>query len=192
MQTWLQSRGTPLVMQMRVNSGFVPATHWVHSEEEGRSRIVGEMAHFIDLLQSLTGSLITRLHAERISGDNRSAVNDDNVVIALKFADGSVGNLTYSAAGDKGYSREALEIFFDGKTIVSRDFRVSELHGTGKSVAFKTRGQEMGYVEELKHFTNCVAGKETLLVSPEEMFATMETIFAIERSLATANAVSIE
>ena len=50
----------------------------------------------------------------------------------------------------------------------------------------------MGYVEELKHFTNCVAGKETLLVSPEEMFATMKTIFAIEQSLATANAVSLD
>ncbi|HIO82846.1 MAG TPA: hypothetical protein EYG61_02280, partial [Deltaproteobacteria bacterium] len=192
MLTWLQSRQTPHVIQMRVNSGFVPATHWVHSEDEGRSRIVGEMSHFIDLLQSLTGSLVTRIHAERISGDNQSTVNNDNIVIAMKFADGSVGNLTYSASGDKAYSREALEIFFDGKTIASQDFSVSKLHGTGKTVVFKTRGQEMGYVEELKHFTNCVAGKETLVVGPEKIFTTMETIFAIERSLATANVVSLE
>ena len=45
---------------------------------------------------------------------------------------------------------------------------------------------------ELKHFINCISGKETLLVSFEEMFATMKTIFAIEQSLATANAVSLE
>ena len=64
------------------------------------------------------------------------------------------------------------------------------IHGTGKTKVFKTRGQEMGYTEELMHFTNCVAGRERLLVSPEEMFATMETIFAIERSLVTANAVN--
>ena len=198
MQTWLKSRRTPLVVQIRVNSGFVPVTHWVHSEGEGRSRIVGEVSHFIDLLQSLTNSLVTRVHAERVSGDNQSTVNNDNVVIALKFADGSVGSLTYSGTGDKAYSREALEIFFDRKTIVSRDFRVSELHGTGKTVVFKTRGQEMGYTEELQHFVNCVSGKETLstpevtVVSPDEMFATMKTIFAIEKSLATANAVSLE
>ena len=192
MQTWLESRRTPLVVQMRVNCGFVPMTHWVHSEDEGRSRIVGEMTHFIDLLQSLTGSTVKRVHAERISGDNQSAINNDNIVIAMKFADGSIGNLTYSASGDKAYSREELEIFFDGKTIFLQDFHRIELHGTGKTVVFKTRGQEMGYVEELKHFTNCVAGKETLLVSPEEMFATMKTIFSIEQSLATANAVSLE
>jgi len=192
MQTWLQSRRTQLVVQMRVNCGYVPASHWVHSENEGRSRIVGEMSHFIDLLKNLTSSTVTRVHAERISGDNQSTVNNDNVVITLKFADGSIGNLTYSASGDKAYSREALEIFFDGKTISSQDFCKSELHGTGKTIVFKTRGQEIGYVEELKHFISCVAGKETSLLSPEEMFATMKTIFAIEQSLATANAVSLD
>ena len=184
-RTWLQSRATPLVIQMRVNCGFVSASHWVHSEDEGRSRIVGEMSHFIDLLQCLTDSLVTRVYAERISGDNKSSVNNDNVVIVMKFSDGSVGNLTYSASGDKAYSREALEIFFDGKTIFSKDFRISELHGNGKKIVFKTRAQEMGYLEELNHFLSGVAGKETLIVSPEEMFATMETVFAIERSLSS-------
>ena len=66
------------------------------------------------------------------------------------------------------------------------------MHGTGKTKVFKTRGQEMGYAEELKHFVSCVSGKETLLVSPDEMFGTMKTIFAIEKSLATANAISLE
>jgi len=192
MQTWLKSRRAPLVVQMRINCGFIPSSHWVHSDDEGRSRIVGEMSHFIDLLQSLTGSLVARVYAERISGDNQSTINNDNVVIVMKFKDGSVGNLTYSASGDKTYSRESLEVFFDGKTIFSQDFRTSELHGSGKTVVFKTRGQEMGYFEELKHFVSCVSGKETLLVSPEEMFATMKTIFAIEQSLATANTVSLE
>jgi predicted dehydrogenase len=188
---WLSSRRTPLVAQLRVNAGFVPATHWVHSENEGRSRIVGEMSHFIDLLQALTGSLVVRVSAERISGDNHSVINNDNLVVVMKFSDGSVASLSYSAEGDKAYSREALELFFDGKTIVSRDYRVSELHIGGKIEKYKTSGQEMGYKEELKHFANCVAGHETLEVCPDEMFATMETIFAVERSLATASAVNL-
>ena len=143
------------------------------------------MSHFIDLLQCLTNSFVTRVYAERNSGDNKSSVNNDNVVIVMKFLDGSIGNLTYSASGDKSYSREALEIFFDGKTIFSQDFRTTKLHRNGKTIVFKTWGQEMGYTEELKHFSNCVAGKETMIVSPEEMFATMETVFAIESSLSS-------
>ena len=185
MRNWLQTRSTPLVVQMRVNCGFVSSSHWVHSHEEGRSRIVGEMSHFIDLLQCLTDSLVTRVYAERISGDNKSSVNNDNVVIVMKFSDGSIGNLTYSASGNRSYSREALEIFFDGKTIFSEDYRKTELHGTGRPIVFKTWGQDMGYIEELKHFLNIVTGKETMIVSPEKIFATMETIFAIESALST-------
>ena len=123
---WLQQRVDPLVLQMRVNAGYVPPDHWVHSESEGRSRIVGEMSHFIDLMQAVIGSLPVQIHAERVDGNNRSVVNNDNIVALLKFADGSVGSLTYSASGDKGYSREAIEIFFDRKTIRSQDFRKSE------------------------------------------------------------------
>jgi len=189
---WLASRQSPLVMQMRINTGFVAASHWVHSEDEGRSRVVGEMSHFIDLIQSLAGALVSRVSAERISGDNRTTVNNDNIAISFKLTDGSVGTLIYSASGDKAFSREMLEIFFDGKTITSKDFRMSELHQNGKTETFKTRNQEMGYTEELTHFIASVASKESPLVPPKEMFSTMAAIFAIERALATAQMISVE
>lgn len=192
MQKWLAGRQSPCVMQMRVNTGFVPGSHWVHSDDEGRSRIVGEMSHFIDLIQSLAGALVARVSAERVSGDNRTSVNNDNIAISFKLTDGSVGTLIYSASGDKAYSREALEIFFDSKTITSKDFRISELYQNGKTETFKTRSQEMGYVEELKYFISCAGGKAQPVVSTSEMFATMGTIFAIERALATAQVVTTE
>jgi len=191
MQQWLSTRQSPLVLQMRINTGFVPASHWVHSEDEGRSRVVGEMSHFIDLIQGLINAPIARVSAERISGDNNSAVNNDNIAITFKCEDGSVGSMIYSASGDKSYSREMTEIFFDGKTIVSKDFRVSELHRGGRAESFKTSGQEMGYAEELKAFIHCVSGKAQPDVSLPEIFATMDVIFAIEQALATAQTVSV-
>jgi predicted dehydrogenase len=191
MQKWLAGRQGPLVLQMRINTGFIPASHWVHSEDEGRSRVVGEMSHFIDLIQCLAGKSIVRVSAERISGDNRSAVNNDNISISFKLSDGSVGAMIYSASGDKAYSREMTEIFFDGKTIVSKDFRISEFHKGGKTETFKTSGQEMGYTQELKHFVSCVAGNEASAVSLSEAFETMDVIFAIERALATATVITL-
>jgi predicted dehydrogenase/threonine dehydrogenase-like Zn-dependent dehydrogenase len=188
---WLQSRQGPLVLQMRINTGFIPSSHWVHSDDEGRSRIVGEMSHFIDLIQFLVGSPIARVSAERVSGDNRSVVNNDNIAISFKMMDGSVGSLIYSASGDKAYSREALEIFFDGKTIVSRDFRETQLHQNGKVETFKTRAQEMGYVQELQNFVSVASGTSADVEAFGQVVATMEVIFAIERSLATAATVSL-
>ena len=149
------------------------------------------MSHFIDLLQSLTGSLVSRVHAERIGGNNCSAVNNDNIVVSMKFEDGSIASLTYSASGDKAYSREALEVFTEGTTLVCKDFRVSMKYFGGKKESFKTQGQQMGYQEELKHFTNCVLGTETPIVSLEEAIATIHTIFSIERSLSIGKTVSV-
>ena len=163
----------------------------MHSEDEGRSRIVGEASHFIDLIQCLANSPIIRVSAERISGNNLTAVNNDNVAISFKLADGSVGTIIYSASGDKAYSREMLEVFFDGQTIVSRDFRVSELHKNGKQTTFKTSSQEMGYMQELENFIACARGVETLEVTLEEQLATMDVIFGIERALATASVVTL-
>jgi polar amino acid transport system substrate-binding protein len=150
------------------------------------------MSHFIDLIQALAGAIVARVSAERISGDNRSSVNNDNIAVSFKLTDGSVGTLIYSASGDKAYSREALEIFFDGKTISSKDFRISEFHHGGKTETFKTRSQEMGYVEELKHFVDCVAGKASPEVTTSEMFETMKAIFGIERALATARVIALD
>lgn len=191
MQKWLAGRQGPLVLQMRINTGFIPASHWVHSEDEGRSRVVGEMSHFIDFIQCLARASIVRVSAERISGDNRSTVNNDNIAISFKLSDGSVGSMIYSASGDKAYSREMTEIFFDEKTIVSKDFRVSEFHKGGRSESLKTSGQEMGYSQELMHFVNCVKGIESPVVSLNESFETMDVIFAIERALATATVITI-
>ncbi|MBZ1350152.1 bi-domain-containing oxidoreductase [Alcaligenaceae bacterium LF4-65] len=189
MSLWLSSRQAPLVIQMRINSGFVPASHWVHSEEEGRSRVVGEMSHFIDLIQCLVNAPIVRVFAERISSNNFSTVNNDNISINFKLEDGSVGSMIYSASGDKAYSRERTEIFFDGKTIVSNDFRHSELHQGGKAESFKTSGQEMGYEEELQAFLACSLGKVVPELSLQQLFATMDVIFAIEQSLASGQPV---
>ncbi len=191
MQKWLSARQSPMVLQLRVNTGFIPATHWVHSEEQGRSRIVGEMSHFIDFIQCLTNAHITRVSAERVSGDNRSVVNNDNIAVSFKLTDGSVGTMIYSASGDKAYSRESIEMFFDGKTITSSDFRVSALHQNGKVDTFKTRGQEMGYTEELRSFVECARGETQPTIPTADAFSTMATIFAIERALATAHVVSV-
>ena len=191
MQKWLADRQGPLVLQMRINTGFVPVSHWVHSEDEGRSRVVGEMSHFIDFIQCLAKASIVRVSAERISGDNRSVVNNDNIAISFKLNDGSVGSMIYSASGDKAYSREMTEIFFDEKTIISKDFRITEFHKGGRSESFKTSGQEMGYAQELKHFLNCVRGSESPSVSLNDSFETMDVIFSIERALATATVITI-
>jgi hypothetical protein len=82
------------------------------------------------------------------------------------------------------------EIFFDGKTIVSKDFRLSELHRGGRAESFKTSGQDMGYDQELKAFIDCASGTAAAAVTLSDLFSTMGVIFAIEQALATGTTVT--
>src|SRR6185436_3410490 len=44
-------RETPLSILYRVNAGRIPKEHWRQDAQEGGGRIVGEVCHFIDLMQ---------------------------------------------------------------------------------------------------------------------------------------------
>jgi len=187
----VSSRKDPMVIHYRVNAGYVPPDHWVHSEEEGGSRVIGEICHFVDFMQFLTGANPVRVYAERVSGNNRSVVNDDNVVITIKFSDGSVGDITYSASGDRAYSREQVEVFCEGKTIVLKDFKKTEFYIKGKNKAFKTLNQEMGYKEELDYFRKAVTEELQLIITPNDIFCSTQVIFEINKSLETGRAILI-
>lgn len=188
LKTWLSERQNPLVINLRVNAGFVPNDHWVHSDAEGRSRIIGEMTHFLDLVEYLVGERVVQIYASRVSGNDVSSVNNDNVITQLKFVDGSIANLVYTASGYKGYSREHLECFFDGKTAVLEDFRVSTLYAA-KTKKFKTSNQAIGYTEELNAFIAGIRGN-TRVPSFAEALKTMQLALQLEQSLATGRIIS--
>ena len=87
-QRHFDGRTHPLMIQYRVNAGFIPPEHWVHDPREGGGRILGEACHFVDLAQFLAGAPPVRVHAESITGDSRYRT-DDNALLQVKFADGS-------------------------------------------------------------------------------------------------------
>ncbi len=88
-------------MNYRVNAGYIPKEHWTQNEELGGGRIIGEVCHFIDLMQYFTESLPVSVYASCIGAGSEKTINRDNIVITLTFKNGSVGTITYVANGDK-------------------------------------------------------------------------------------------
>lgn len=189
---FLEKRRDPMVIVYRVNAGYVPPEHWVHSEEQGGGRIIGEMCHFVDEMQFITASAPTRIFAERISSTNTTSLNSDNVVVVVKFGDGSVGSIIYSASGDRAYSREELEIFCEGKVVSNKDYRVTEFYALGKSRKFKTLSQQMGYVEELNHFIEVAGGKTKASFQTEDFFMSTAAVLDVDRSLKEGIALEVK
>ena len=189
---YLENRKDPLVISYRINSGFVPGEHWVHDEKEGGSRIIGELCHFIDLIGYLTKSKIMKVYAERISGNNKTSLNSDNIAATLKFADGSIANITYTASGDRGFSRERLELFFDGNTIHIQDFKTTGVFFSGKKKNFRTFGKQIGYKEELQSFFDSISGNTISQMTNEEIFISTLATFKILESLQKGTSITLE
>ncbi|OLE65452.1 MAG: hypothetical protein AUG74_12355, partial [Bacteroidetes bacterium 13_1_20CM_4_60_6] len=149
-QKFFAGRSGPLSINYRINAGRIPREHWIQDQSEGGGRIVGEVCHFIDLMQFLTGSLPVRVYAESVKSDNRQLVAEDSVFITMRFADGSNGSIAYLAEGDKALPKERIEIFGEGKTFIIEDFRHATAYKTGRAEQMKLRQQDKGQAEEVR------------------------------------------
>ncbi|HZI19593.1 MAG TPA: bi-domain-containing oxidoreductase [Pyrinomonadaceae bacterium] len=137
-------RRAPLSILYRVNSGRVPRTHWVQDPATGGGRIIGEVCHFVDLMQFLVGSPVVRVHAESVSARDHEVIEEDSVFITLRFADGSNGSIAYLAEGDRSLRKERVEIFGEGRAFVIEDFRAASLHAGGRERRERLRTQDKG------------------------------------------------
>lgn len=184
-------RRAPLSFVYRVNAGRVPKGHWTQDPREGGGRIVGEVCHFIDLLQYWTEAPPVSVFAETIASGNQEIVNDDSVLITLRFADGSNGCIAYLAEGDKTLPKERVEIFGEGKVFVLDDFRDALFYRNGREEKLKLRKQDKGQAEEAKAVCRMVLEDGPAPIALEELAATTRATFRIKDSLRSGNPVKL-
>jgi len=179
----------PLSIIYRVNAGRIPREHWIHDPVQGGGRIIGEVCHFIDLMQYLTESPPTRIYAESLTSQNAAAVDDDSVMVTLKFADGSIGTIAYLAEGDKALAKERVEVLGAGRSFVIDDFRETRAYAGGKETIKKLGRQDKGQRDEVAAFCRLVREGGEPLISLESLAATTRATFRITESLRTGRAL---
>jgi polar amino acid transport system substrate-binding protein len=172
----------PLVINYRVNAGFLPKDHWTQTEQGG-GRILGEVCHFVDLMQFLTGSEPSSVHAISVAAGNAEVSDHDNVIISLRFQNGSVGQITYVSCGDKLLSKERIEILGGGQSFIIDDFRFAEHYAGGSRRSIKTAGK--GHQEEVAEFLGAIRGGKPSPIPLDSLARTSLATFAIIDSLST-------
>ncbi len=166
----------PLAITYRVNAGVVPPESWIQ-QEEGGGRIVGEVCHFVDFLQYLTG-------ADPVEVFAYGAANEADIVsITIRFSDGSIGNINYFASGDRSLAKERIEAFGGGRAAILDDFRVLEMHAEGKRKVSKRVSQDKGFDQEIAAFVDAARGKSEMPISLASLVLTTRATFAIENAL---------
>ena len=153
----LQNVNEPLMFHYRVNAGFIPQDHWTQDPAQGGGRLLGEACHFIDLLIHLSGSMPHTVTVRALPNSGR--YSQDNFLIVLEFANGSLGTVTYVANGDKNSGKEYLEVFGGGLSAQLDDYRTLTIR-RGKKIVKRTarlrqdKGHQGEWQSLIDHLTN--------------------------------------
>jgi len=184
-------RQTPLSILYRINAGRIPAEHWIQDATQGGGRIVGEVCHFIDLMQYWTASRPISVFAAAIAAYQDNVTNHDSVFITLRFADGSNGCVAYLAEGDKALAKERMEIFGEGKSFVIDDFRQAIGFRNGREEKITLRAQDKGQAEQVKAVCAVVLEGGPAPIALGELEATTRATFRALDSIRTGRSLEV-
>ncbi len=129
MREFLGKHAGPKFVLLRINTGALPADHWIHDTEQGGGRILGEACHFVDLARYLISAAIESVQA---SAPRTGTVPCEDATITLRFTDGSLATIAYTAQGDSVYSKERIEAYAGGAVMVIDDFRECTIAENGQ------------------------------------------------------------
>lgn len=150
----IKNRINPMVINYQMNAGYIPLEHWVNTEEGG-GRIIGEGCHIFDLFNYFTDSKILSVSVDSINPKTKDISYRDNIVVTLKYEDGSLCTLTYTSLGNNDYPKEFCQIYCDGKIIIIDDYK--RINGYGVKVAnIESKNSEKGQYEELIEFAKTI------------------------------------
>jgi len=146
----IENRTNPMIINYRMNAGYIPLGHWVHTEEGG-GRNLGEACHIYDLFTFFTDSKVVSVQTQSLAPKTDHYSSRDNFAATLRFEDGSIATLTYTALGSNEFPKEQMEIFSDGKVLMLDDYKQLRIHGSNaKGVTSKLT--DKGHKCELEAF----------------------------------------
>jgi predicted dehydrogenase len=187
----LSSIHEPLMIHCRVNAGFIPPTHWTQDAEQGGGRLRGEVCHFVDLLVHLAGAAPVLASASALPDGGR--YNGDNLLVSLHFANGTIGNVTYVANGNKRFGKELIEVFGGGLAARLDDHASLQVHAGAKRVERRARlGRDKGHRGEWQVWVRAIMGKGAAAIPFEEIVLSTRATLAAYRSLQTGCAEPVE
>jgi predicted dehydrogenase len=177
----LVNRKTPVMIRYRMNSGYIPGSHWVQTDM-GAGRLIGEACHIFDLFCFLTGSQPVSVSAEAIKPLSDDLFPTDNFSVQINFKDGSLCSLLYTALGHSGLGKEHMEVFYDGKSILMDDYKKLEGFGVSRSfnetMAFQDKGHEFLLN---KFFAGLRAEEQAMPISIERLNTVSQLTLIIDK-----------
>jgi predicted dehydrogenase/threonine dehydrogenase-like Zn-dependent dehydrogenase len=175
----LVGRRSPLVIQYRLNAGYLPPDHWVHGPQGG-GRNVGEACHMYDVFRFLAGAPARSIDAVAIDPGALPYARSDNFSATIAYDDGSVASLVYTALGPKsGIGKEHITVFCDGEAFIVDDFKKLTRASDG-TVLWQSGEADKGHFEELSRFGDAIAAGQPSPIPFEELIETSAVALSVD------------
>jgi predicted dehydrogenase/threonine dehydrogenase-like Zn-dependent dehydrogenase len=146
----LARRSSPAVLQCRINSPGISGDYWMADPALGGA-ILGEACHFTDLMYWLLDAEPLSVSAYSLPTGKNDPIGENNIAACFRFADGSIGNLTYCTVGSKTSGGERVEAYAQGIGIRTEDFRTLTICGGVRQKRTKMFA-EKGYGAQIDQF----------------------------------------
>lgn len=182
-----RAQGTKYLL-LRINAGHIPAESWIHAPDEGGGRILGEVCHFVDLARYLVGAPITSVQADAARVIEGTA---DDLTATLRFADGSLATIAYTALGDVSYSKERVEAYAGGSVMVLDNFHALTSVEGGRTKTEDRKTQDKGFKGALKAFVSTVTDGGPAPIDEAELLETSRATVLLMDSLRTGERVDL-
>lgn len=187
----LHGRSAPAVVHSRVNSPGISGEYWMADPSIGGA-ILGEACHFVDLMSWMLDSEPVEVTAYTLPPGGKDPVGENNMVASFRFADGSLGNLTYSTMGSKTSQGELVEAYQQGLGISSENFKKLSINGT----ISRTKSAwlpDKGYNEQLASFVESIrTGSKPAVTVLDGVRASIGCIRALESAKQQGKPVAID
>ena len=175
----------PVSARYLVNAGRLDPSSWYLNEDLEGSRFAGEGGHFIDTLAALIGHPITEVGT--VAGGAEGDVH-----AALRFADGSLGQIDYVTGGSARFPKEILDVLGGGSSARLDNFQaVSVWSGRGRSTKRALTGQDKGQRRQVERFVQAVRTGGPMPITLDSLVATTRATLAVGTGLAGGGPVTL-
>jgi predicted dehydrogenase len=179
----------PMSLSYRCMAGKLDPAHWYSNVAESGGRVLGECCHFLDYMCFVFDSEPVQVFAQTTWPTSGKIAFPDSVCAQVEFANGSSGQLNYSAQGDAAYPKESVTLFASGMVIELFNYLEMNVY-RGRKKTRKTFGSK-GHAEQVSAWLKFLRGESEHPFPYEKSRGSMLLTFAVLESIQQGRAVRV-
>jgi predicted dehydrogenase/threonine dehydrogenase-like Zn-dependent dehydrogenase len=179
----------PKSASFRVNAGKLDPRHWYANYAESGGRVLGEACHFLDYFCFVFTSDPVRVFAQTTWPAAGRQPYPDSVAAQIEFADGSTGQLLYSAEGDPKYPKEVFTVYAAGAVCEISNYQQLVIYRgrQKKSLSYNSKG----HAEQMAAWQGFLRGERDHPFPYSEARRSMLLTFAVLESIQRGGTVQL-